>query len=393
MSRIIGLTGDEAVAYAAKQSNVDVVAAYPITPQTIMVERYSDYVADGEVGSEFICVESEHSAMSACVGASLAGARVFTATASQGLALMHEMLYIASSSRCPIVMGVANRALSAPINIHCDHSDVMGSRDCGWIILFSENAQEAYDNTIQAFKIAEDPDILLPVMVCLDGFIISHSMEGVNALDDEVVHRFLPLKGKIHPYAVDPEKPVSIGLLALPEYYFGFKLQHDEAIKRSLEKIEEVGQAYKEISGRSYGHLEEYMMEDAETALLCMGSTAGTARTVVDKLRGEGEAVGVIKLRTYRPFPTDEIIEAAENLKSLAVMDRASSLGAPGGALYSDVRAVFYDRKPRPKVFDIVYGLGGIDITPTDLESIFKRALRVAETGVVEESVTFVGVK
>ncbi|MFQ5711730.1 MAG: transketolase C-terminal domain-containing protein [Candidatus Geothermarchaeales archaeon] len=393
MSEIIGLTGDEAVAFAAKQCKVDVVAAYPITPQTVMVERFSDYVANGEVHSEYVCVESEHSAMSACVGASLAGARVFTATASQGLALMHEMLYIAASFRCPIVMGVANRALSAPINIHCDHSDVMGSRDCGWIILFSENAQEAYDNMIQGFKIAEDPEILLPVMVCLDGFIISHSMEGVDVLDDEDVSRFLPLRGRIHPYAIDPERPASIGLLVLPDYYFEFKRQQVGVMERALGKISEVGEQYGRISGRSYGLLEGYRLEDAEAAILCMGSTAGTTRVVVDKLRGEGEKVGVIKLRSYRPFPVDEVIKVARNLKSLAVMDRACSFGAPGGALYSDVRAVFYDRDPRPAVFNAVYGLGGRDVTPKDLEGILRKALKVAETGEVDRSVEYVGVR
>ncbi len=393
MSRVMGLTGDGAVAYAAKQCNIDVVAAYPITPQTIMVERFNQYVADGEVDTEFICVESEHSAMSACIGASLAGARVLTATASQGLALMHEMLYIASSYRCPIVMGVANRALSAPINIHCDHSDVMGSRDSGWIVLFSENAQEVYDNIVQAFRIAEDPEVLLPVMVCLDGFIISHSLEGVETLKDEEVRSFLPLEGRIHPYPLDPEKPVSIGLLALPDYYYEFKRQQVEAMEKASSKIIEVGHLYEGVSGRRYGLLEEYRMEGAEAALLCLGSMAGTARFVADKMRDEGETVGVIKLRSYRPFPRDELLEVAGNLKALAVMDRTISFGAPGGPLYSDVTATFNDIDEKPRVFDVVYGLGGRDTTPNEIEETFRRTLQVAKTHDVGETISYLGVR
>jgi pyruvate ferredoxin oxidoreductase alpha subunit len=393
MGRVMGLTGDGAVAYAAKQCGIDVLAAYPITPQTIMVERFSQYVADGEVDTEFICVESEHSAMSACIGASLAGARAFTATASQGLALMHEMLYIAASYRCPIVMGVANRALSAPINIHCDHSDVMGSRDAGWVVLFSENAQEAYDNVIQAFRVAEDPEVLLPVMVCLDGFIISHSLEGVEVLEDEEVRRLLPLEGRVHPYPLDPKKPVSIGLFALPNYYYEFKRQQVEAMARVPRKILEVGRLYEGMSGRRYGLLEGYKTEDAEAALLCLGSMAGTARFVADKLRDDGEAVGVIKLRSYRPFPRDEFLQVAGNLKALAVMDRAISFGAPGGPIYSDVTATFYDAYEKPSIFDVAYGLGGRDTTPEEIEEVFKRALEVAETHDVGETISYLGVR
>ena len=393
MGKVIAMNGDEAVAYAAKQSNVDVVAAYPITPQTIMVEKFNEFVANGEVRAEFVCVESEHSAMSACIGASLAGARVFTATASQGLALMHEMLYIASSLRTSIVMGVANRALSAPINIHGDHSDVMGSRDCGWVILFSENAQEAYDNTIQAFKIAEDPEVLLPVMVCLDGFILTHSVEGVNTLDDEEVMDFIPLEGKIYPYPLDPEKPVTIGPLALPNYFFEFKAQHDEAIKKALEKIPEVGEAFGELSGRSYGLIEAYRMEDADVAVIAMGSTAGTVRVVVDKMREQGHRVGSIKIRSYRPFPSQELLKVVKDVKVLAVMDRAASLGAPGAPLYTDMKALLYDQEPKPLIFGEVYGLGGRDVTTEDIMKVFQKALHVAETGVIERPVEFLGVR
>ena len=391
MKKVIGLTGDEAVAYAAKQCDVDVVAAYPITPQTIMVERFSEYVANGEVKTEFVCVESEHSAMSACVGASLTGARVLTATGSQGLALMHEIMYIASSLRCPIVMGVANRALSAPINIHGDHSDMMGSRDCGWIQIYTENAQEAYDLMIQAFKIAEDPEVLLPVTVNLDGFIISHCMEGVEVLEDDAVRRFLP-KRRVN-LKIDPEKPLTIGPLCLTDYYFEFKMQQEEAMKGVPNKVKKVGKEFGRLTGRTYDMLNAYGINDAEAAIICLGSTAGTARVIAEKMRKEGEKIGVVKVRLYRPFPTEEFKEVTKHLKAIAVLDRACSFGAPVGPLCSDVKAILYETENRPKIFNVIYGLGGRDITPTDIEGIFNRALKTAETGIVEQPVTFVGVR
>jgi len=391
MKKVIGLTGDEAVAYAAKQCDVDVVAAYPITPQTIMVEKFSEYVADGEVETEFVCVESEHSAMSACVGASLTGARVLTATASQGLALMHEIMYIASSLRCPIVMGVANRALSAPINIHGDHSDMMGSRDCGWIQVYVENSQEAYDSVIQAFKIAEDPEVLLPITVNLDGFIISHCMEGVEVLEDDAVRRFLP-KRKVD-LKIDPEKPLTIGPYCLPDFYFEFKRQQEEAMKAVLNKVKKVGKEFGRLAGRTYDVLHAYGIEDAEAAVICLGSTAGTARVIAEKMRKEGKKVGVMKVWLYRPFPAEEFKKVTKHLKAIAVLDRACSFGAPVGPLCSDVRAVLYESENRPKIFNVIYGLGGRDITPTDIEGIFNQALKTAETGIVKEPVTFVGVR
>jgi len=391
MSRIMGLTGDEAIAYAAKQSNVDVVAAYPITPQTIIVEAFSEYVANGEVHTEFVCVESEHSATSACIGASLTGARVFTATSSQGLALMHEMLYIASGLRCPIVMGVANRALSAPINIHGDHSDMMASRDCGWIQIYAENAQEAYDWVIQAFKIAEDREVLLPVTVNIDGFVISHSMEGVNVLEDEEVSRFLSTRKPV--YTIDPDKPVTVGALCLPDYYSEMKKQQAEALNNSLGVIEKVNEEYRGLTSRGYSAIEAYGTEDAEAAVLCLGSTAGTAKTVAKKLRDVGKNVGVIKPWIYRPFPDEEVLKAVHNLKALAVLDRACSFGAPYGALCSDILATLYQNGKELKVFNRVYGLGGRDITPSDIESVFNEALEAAKTGVVKENMKFIGVR
>ena len=388
---IVGLTGDEAVACAVKQSNVDIVPAYPITPQTIIVERFSKYVADGEVQTGYVCVESEHSALSACIGASLTGARVFTATASQGLALMHEMLYIASGLRCPIVMGVANRALSAPINIHGDHSDMMGSRDSGWIQIYAENAQEAYDWTIMAFKIAEHRDVQLPVSVNLDGFIISHAMEDVDTLEDEVVGKFLQTRKPV--FTMDPEKPITVGALCFTDYYFEFKRQQVEAMLNAHDVMDKVCQQYKGISGREYNVLETFGLEDAEVAVICLGSTAGTAREVARKLQAQGKKVGVVKLWLYRPLPKEEITAALKHVKALAVFDRAISFGAPYGALCSDVVSTLHMLKESPKIFNVIYGLGGRDIKPSDIELVFNQALETAKTGVVNEPTMFLGVR
>jgi len=388
---IVGMTGDEAVAHAAKQSKVDIVAAYPITPQTIIVERFSKYVADGEVHTAYVCVESEHSALSACVGSSLTGARVFTATSSQGLALMHEMLYIASGLRCPIVMGVANRALSAPINIHGDHSDMMGSRDSGWIQVYVENPQEAYDWTIQAFKIAEDKGVQLPVAVNLDGFIITHCMEGVDVLDDAVVSQFLSTRMPI--FTLDPRNPLTIGALCFTDYYFEFKRQQTEAMRNVVLVLDKVSREYRDVSGRSYGVFETYGLEDADAAVVCLGSTAGTARDVARKMRAEGKKVGVLKLWLYRPFPAEELSAALRNVKAVAVFDRAVSPGAPYGALCSDVVSALHALERKPKIFNVIYGLGGRDIQPSDIELVFNGALETAETGAVKEETMFLGVR
>jgi pyruvate ferredoxin oxidoreductase alpha subunit len=388
---ITGMTGDEAIAYAVKQSKVDIVAAYPITPQTIMVERFSRYVADGEVQTGYVCVESEHSALSACIGASLTGARVFTATASQGLALMHEMLYIASGLRCPIVMGVANRALSAPLNIHGDHSDMMGSRDCGWVQIYAENAQEAYDWTILAFKIAEDKEVQLPVSVNIDGFIITHCMEGVDVLEDDVVTKFLQTRKPL--FTLDPEKPITLGAMCFTDYYFEFKRQQVDAMQNVRGVLEKVCKGYEGVRGRDYGILETFGMEDAQAAIICLGSTAGTAREVARRLRAQGKKVGVVKLWLYRPFPTEEVTAALKNAKVLAVFDRAISFGAPYGALCSDVVSTLHTLKDSPKIFNVIYGLGGRDIQPSEIESVFNQALETAKTGVVKEKTMFLGVR
>lgn len=390
--KVMGLSGDQVAAFAVKQCKADVVAAYPITPQTIIVEEYSNYVANGEVETEFVCVESEHSAMSACIGASLTGARVFTATASQGLALMHEMLYIASGLRCPIVMCVVNRALSSPINIHCDHSDMMGSRDCGWIQIFAENAQEVYDWIIQAFKIAEDNDVLLPVAVNLDGFTISHALEDVRVLKDDLVDRFIPERRA--KYTLDPDKPMMMGPLVLPDYYYEFKAQQEEAMKNAIKKIDEVAKEYYEYSNRRYGLMDSFNVENAKTAVISLGSTAGLLRTIAKQLKKRGKEVAVVKLWSYRPFPREEFTALVENMESLVVLDRALSFGAPVGPLCSDVIATLYDSERYDiKVANAIYGLGGRDLTPDEAECLFNKAMKMAKTKRVDKRVELIGVR
>jgi pyruvate ferredoxin oxidoreductase alpha subunit len=401
---ILALSGDEAVAYAAKQSDVDVVAAYPITPQTIIVEKFSEYVANGEVQTEFVCTESEHSALTACLAASVTGARTFTASASAGLALMHEMLFVTSGCRAPVVMAIANRALSAPLNIHGDQSDSMAERDSGWIQLYVENVQEAYDSVIQAFKIAENPKVLLPVIVGLDGFTLSHSLENVQALPDDAVKKFvgtrqLPLvathEGKNAPFRLDPENPMTMGPIAFPNYYFEFKRQQDEAMRNALALIQKVNSQYAEVSGRSYGNglLDAYCLEDAEVAAVCLGSTAGTMKTIVDELRQEGIKAGLLRIRTFRPLPVEEIRRALENVKAVAVMDKSMSFGGNGGAVFHEVRHALYDAKTHPYVVNYIYGLGGRDNSPRELRRVYEDLQRILQTHRIEKPVQYLGLR
>jgi pyruvate ferredoxin oxidoreductase alpha subunit len=382
----MGLTGNEAVAYAVKQCDVGLVSAYPITPQTIIVERISDYVANGEIDTEFVCVESEHSALSACIGASLTGLRVFTATASQGLALMHEVLYAASGLRCPIVMAVANRALSAPLNIHCDHSDMMGSRDCGWIQIFAENVQEAYDWTIQAFKIAEHPDVQLPVAVNLDGFTLTHCLEDIEVLDEGDVKKFLPPRKPI--YRIDVEKPMTFGAWAMPEYYYKFKLQQQEAMENSIKVIKQVTEEYSKLTGRSYGVIQSYGLEGSKVAVMALGSTCGTLRYVAKKLReSEGLKVGVIKLWLYRPLPQGDLASIIDNVETLVVLDRALSPGAVFGPLGSDIASIVVKHNLAVRLLNYTYGLGGDEVSIDLAEKLLKLAVKVVE-GVKPPSLT-----
>jgi len=402
--KMLALNGDEAVAYAAKQSDVDVVAAYPITPQTIIVERFSEYVANGEVDTEFVCVESEHSALTACLTAAATGARAFTATASAGLALMHEILYVTSGCRAPVVMAVVNRALSAPINIHCDHSDSMVERDCGWIQIYVENSQEVYDSIIQAFKIAENPKLLLPVMVGLDGFTLSHTLENVQTLPDDLVKKFVgtrqfPLvtnhEGKTVPFKLDPKTPATIGPLDLYDYYYEHKRQQEEAMRMAPKIIRQVHEEYAKISGRRYGDglIDPYHLEDAETAIVCVGSTSGTVKTIVDELRSKGMKVGLLRLRTFRPLPVKEITKALENVKAIAVMDRSLSFGGHGGAVFHEIRHILYDASTHPYVANYIYGLGGRDTPPNLIHKIYRDLQRILETQRIEKTVQFIGLR
>jgi pyruvate ferredoxin oxidoreductase alpha subunit len=392
MTRRIGIEVSAAVAEAAKLADVDVIAAYPITPQTHIVETLASLVANGELDAEYINVESEHSAMSACVGASAAGARVFTSTSSQGLALMHEMLYIASACRLPIVMSVVNRALSGPINIWCDHQDSLGERDTGWIQIYVEDGQEAFDTTLQAFKIAEDHRVLTPIMVCMDGFILSHVIEPIAILDEEEVGRFLSKK-YTPKNSLHPENPVSIGLLAGPDYYFELRRQQVEALDSAKKVILKVDEEYRELFGRGYGLFDSYKIDDADVIFLTVGSMTGTAKVAVDKLREQGKKVGVLKLRVFRPHPYKEIYEAVRHAKVLAVVDRNLEPGAYGGVFFGEVRSAFLDYDEKPKVINFIAGLGGRDITVTDFLSMADKALKVAETGVVKQDVEYVGLR
>jgi len=388
----VALTGNEAVALAMKQVNPDVVAAYPITPQTDIVQTFSSFVADGEVDTVFVRVESEHSAMSATVGAASAGARAMTATSANGLALMWEVVYIAASNRLPIVMPVVNRALSGPINIHCDHSDSMGARDSGWIQLYSENSQEAYDNIIQAFRIAEHPDVLLPVMVCLDGFIISHALENLYVLKDEEVRGFIGEYQAEH-HLLDVDHPITVGPLDLYDWYFEHKRQQSEGMESALRVIPEIGKEFAGLSGREYGFLESYRLEDAEFAAVVLGSTAGTAKVVVDQLRGEGIKAGLLKVRTFRPFPRQALAEALADIKAVAVMDRAESFSTAGGPVFVEVRSALYERTERPLVSSFVYGLGGRDVGPNDVRKVFEETIQDAAAGRVGQLVRYLGVR
>ncbi|MFX0015727.1 MAG: pyruvate ferredoxin oxidoreductase [Promethearchaeota archaeon] len=371
----IAVTGDDAVAIAAKAVNPDVVAAYPITPQTIIVERFADFVANGEVDTEFVTVESEHSAMSACVGASSVGARVFTSTASAGLMLMYEIVFIAASSRTPIVMALANRAISGPINIHGEMTDQMLFRDSGWISLFCEDNQEAHDQTIMAFKIGEHPDVLLPVAVGLDGFILSHAIEGIEEISRDEAMRFLGGDRKSD-FKLDINKPMSIGLLHLQDYYMEARAQIKDAQERSRKIILEVFDEWENFTGRKYKPVESYMMEDAEYAFITMGSSAGNARTTVDELRTKGEKVGLIKIRVYRPFWGDEIVKLCTNLKGLITIERAHSFGGPGGILSQDIKSALYGSGVSPLIAEYTIGLGGRDTLIGGYHGMYNRAIK-----------------
>lgn len=392
MARRDRLSGNEAVAEALRQINPDVMAAFPITPSTEIPQYFSKLVASGKVDSEFIPVESEHSAMSAVIGAEAAGARSVTATSSAGMALMWEELYLAASNRLPCVLTLVNRALSGPININCDHSDSMGARDSGWIQIYAENNQEVYDNLVMAYRIAEHKNVKLPVMICQDGFITSHAVENINLLEDKEVKDFV---GEYEPenYLLNPEMPMAVGPYSVTNYYFEAKRAQAEALKNAKQVTLDVAKEYKEISGREYGLFEEYKMDDAELAVVIIGSAAGTTKDAVDALRAQGKKVGLVKIRLFRPFPASEIAEALKNCKAVALMDRTESYNDNCGPLGSEVTTALYRAKADCLTVNYVYGLGGRDVTVEDMENVYGELEKIAENGTVENPYRYMGVR
>lgn len=386
------MSGNEAVAYGIRQVNPDVMPAFPITPSTEIPQMVSTYIANGEVDTEFIPVESEHSSMSAAIGAEAAGARSLTATSSAGLALMWEELLLAASNRMPLVLTLVNRTLSGPININCDHSDGMGARDTGWIQIYAENNQEAYDNFLQAYPIAEHSDVHLPVMVCQDGFITSHAVENIELLEDAVVKDFV---GEYEPeeYLLNPGKPIAVGPYSVTAYAMEAKKNQELALERSKEVILQVAKEFEKISGRKYGLFEEYHTEDADYIMLIMGSAAGTAKQAVDDLRLQGKKVGVIKLRVFRPFPAQELAQALKNCKAAAIMDRCESYNGNGGPLGSEVTAGLYRSKVMIETVNYIYGLAGRDFTVNEVYDVFSQLEDLVENGKEAEQYQYIGLR
>lgn len=385
------LSGNEAVAVAMRQINPGVVAAFPITPSTEVPQYFSSFVNNGQVDTEFVPVESEHSAMSACIGASAAGVRAMTATSANGLALMWEMLYIAASCRLPIVMATVNRALSGPINIHNDHADSMGARDSGWIQIYGENNQEAYDNEIMAVKISEHKEVLLPVMNCYDGFITSHAIENIEILEDDEVKAFVGSYRPEH-YLLNPSEPIAVGALDLPSYYFEHKRNQVEGMRKAKEVIVEVAKEFEKLTGRSYGLFESYKMDDAERVLVMIGSTAGTAKAAIDALRQKGEKVGLIKVRVFRPFPAEEMAQALANCKAVAIMDKCDGFNGKGAPLFNEVCSALYVNEYRPLVANYIYGLGGRDVRIEEIEKVMSDLKEIIIKGKVENPYRYLGV-
>lgn len=390
MAHLDRLSGNEAVAVAMRQIDPDVMGAFPITPSTEIPQYFAQYVADGKVHTELVTVESEHSSMSVCIGAAAAGGRAISATSSCGLALMYELLYVAASSRLPIVLAVSTRALSGPININNDHSDAMGARDAGWIQIYAENNQEVYDNYVQAFPIAEA--VRLPVMICMDGFITSHAVENIELLEDGEVKNFV---GEYHPEhsLLKAGETMAVGPYDVTHYYFEHKKQEAEAMKDAKQAILDQGKRFGQQFGRTYGFFEQYCMEDAEEALVLIGSTAGTAKAAVDQLRAQGKKVGLIKLRVFRPFPAEELAQALSHCKAVAVMDKSEGFSSCGGPIFAETRSALYDLEQRPKLINVVYGLGGRDVSTGDIAALYQRLEHIAETGEIGEVYTHMGVR
>lgn len=384
------LSGNEAIATAMRQIEPDVFAMFPITPSTEIPQYYAGYVADGRVDTEFVCMESEHSALSACLGAEAAGCRAITATSSAGLSYMNEVLYVAASMRLPVVIAVSCRALTGPININHDYSDSMAERDSGFIQLYGENNQEAYDNYLMAHRIAEHPDVRLPLMVCEDGFITSHAIENIELEEDEAVKAFA---GRYEPehYLLNPDEPLAAGPYGISAYYMEARVVQAEAMKRAKKVILDVASDFEKTFGRHYGLFEAYRMEDAEIAMVIMGSSAGTAKSAVDDLRSRGIKAGVVKLRVFRPFPGDEIADVLKGCKAVAVMDKSEGFSSCGGPLFAETASACINLDKRPKMIDIVYGLGGRDFTVDTAESVFARLSGIAEGKDIGDVYTHLG--
>ena len=386
------LSGNEAVAIALRQINPDVFPAFPITPSTEIPQYFASFAANGLVDTEFIPVESEHSSMSAAIGASAAGARSLTATSSCGLASMWEELYIAASNRLPLALALVNRALSGPININCDHSDSMGARDAGWIQIYAENNQEAYDNMVQAFRISEHKSVRLPIMICQDGFITSHAVENIELLEDGEVKEFV---GEYEPenYLLNPECPMAVGPYSVTDYYMEAKRSQAEGMKHVEQVVLDVAEEFKKLSGREYGLFEAYRMEDAERAVVMIGSAAGTTKDAIDRLREKGEKVGLLKIRLFRPFPAERIAEALKDVKAVAVMDRAEGYTNHGGPLGADVMAALFRAKSTAHAINIVYGLGGRDVRVEDMEKVFADLKQIIDDNDAGETYRYMGIR
>ena len=386
------MSGNEAVAYAIRQINPDVMPAFPITPSTEIPQMVSSYIANGEMDTEFIPVESEHSAMSAAIGSQAAGARTLTATSSAGLALMWEELLLAASNRMPLALALVNRTLSGPININCDHTDGMGARDTGWIQIYSENNQEAYDNFVQAYPIAENKDVHIPIMICQDGFITSHAVENIELLDDADVKAFV---GEYEPeeFLLNAGKPIAVGPYSISNYAMEARKNQEIALENAKDVVLKVAEDFEKLSGRKYGLFEEYRTEDADYIMLIMGSAAGTAKQAVDDLRAQGKKVGVLKLRLFRPFPAKEIAEALKNCKAVAIMDRCESYNGNGAALGSEVTAALFRHKVMISAVNYIYGLAGRDFTVTDVYHIFDELEQAELNGTEVEQYQYVGLR
>lgn len=392
MPKKVQMSGNEAVAIALRQINPDVFPMFPITPSTEIPQYFANYVSNGLVDTEFITVESEHSSMSAAVGASAAGARALTATSSCGLAYMTEMLGVAASSRLPLALAAVNRALTGPLNINCDHSDSMLVRDTGWIQIYAEDNQEAYDNMVMAYRISENKDVMLPIMICQDGFITSHAVMNMELLDDEVVKNFV---GEYNPeeFLLNKNETMAIGPYAITDYYMETRKAQAHAMENAKQVILDVAAEFEKISGRKYGLIEEYKMDDAEYAVVMIGSAAGTTKETIDMMRKNGEKVGLVKVRSFRPFPGKEIAEALKNCKAVAVMDRAESFSTNGGPLAAETMQAMYKERCTALAVPYMYGLGGRDVTVEEMEAVFEKLKEVAQTGEVPETYLYMGLR